>query len=234
MEIGQLYSPGDAWSHECKNFACLTNGSIAVTKLSCPENCVLDASKATRCCPVCKRKLTCSSREIKVELPKKLLKRKDPRKLSLSDLKCKPVINETHLIFKTTLPGCGTHLTKTDRGFLYTNVVQQSVYGNIIVRPWFRFSCLFKVKSIKTEASKRVKFKVVQPAQTAVIRMQYTDKKGDIAAHNPMKKEIHEGLPVYVAIVASNVSRNDRYLVLETCQIISLNRKMNFDLVING
>ena len=143
-------------------------------------------------------------------------------------------MNETHLIFKTTLPGCGTQLTKTDRGFVYTNVVQQSVYGNFIVRPWFRFSCLFMVKSIQTEASKRVKFKVVKPAQTAVIRMQYTDKKGDIAAHNPMKKEVHEGLPVYVAIVASNVSRDDWFLVLETCQIISLNRRKTFDLVING
>ena len=234
MEIGHLYSPGDAWFYKCQNFTCLKNGSIAVTKLSCPEACVLDASKVTLCCPICKRKLTCSSREIKVELPKKLLKGKDPRKLSLSNLKCKPAINETHLIFKTTLPGCGTKLTKTDRGFFYTNVVQQSVYGNFIVRPWFRFSCLFMVKSIQTEASKQVKFKVVQHPQTAVITMQYTDKKGDVTAHNSMRKEIHEGLPVYVAIVASNVSRDDRYLVLETCQIISLNRRKTYNLVLKG
>ena len=229
IKDGKEYNPGIVWREHCKEFTCMKNGEILVKNVGCKEICVLKESKMAQCCPICKRKISCNPREIKIEIPRPMLRNKDLLVLSLSDPKCKPIVNKTHVTFRTKLAACRTKFKKTRKGFVYTNTVKKSY--SVIVRPLFKFSCLLTVK--QAHSNILASFKVNRPIVHSM-RMVYTDSSGKALEKSPTNKEVMEGQPVFVQIVVDEKLQPDRYLVLERCQILSINRKKAYPLLESG
>lgn len=226
-----MYKLGMTWRNQCNELSCKTNGTLLVRKLGCKQVCLLRRDKKLPCCPVCEKKIKCTSEEMSIVILKPKLKTNDVEKLTLSDSKCKPMINETHFTFQSRLGRCGMKFRKTKNGFVYTNTVQISYVHNIIVRPLFRFSCFYKVK----DDAKRFKgsFKVNQN-RPVTIGMAYTDEYGNILKDSPTNKQVIEGREVFVKISANERLSNDQYLVVERCEIMSLNRRKKYALLNYG
>ena len=230
---GLKYKPGTIWRKRCEELSCTENGTMFVREITCREVCVLSQYETKPCCPVCRKKITCTSREMKIVIPRRMLGGHDVMKLTLGNVKCKPKITGTHVIFKSRLGRCGMKRRKWGNGFIYTNTVQKSYFNNFIIRPLFRFSCVYKVKDFDVDSRSAGMFKA-KPPKLIRIHMAYTDNEGNILEENPTQKEALEGKPVFVQIKTNGNLREDQYLVVETCEILSLNRRKKYVLLHKG
>ena len=231
IDDGIEYSVGAVWRKKCADLRCNERGQVIIKKTACQQICVLKQNTNSACCPICKRKITCNSREIKLEIPRPMLQAKSLGKLTLSDHRCKPIINETHVTFRTKPESCGTKLRKARKGLIYTNTVQKSYI--FIARPLFKFSCLFKVKNFDFDSNLAPSFKVDIP-KPYTIEMIYTDAVGNTDVQNPSDKRVMEGKHVYVQIKVREKLKRDQFLVVERCNIMSLNRRKTYTLLESG
>lgn len=231
IDEGKEYKVGAVWRKKCHDFSCNQGGKVTVKAVKCDGICVSKEDEKSKCCRVCVRKITCKSREITLEIPRPMLRDNDLRRLTLSDQNCKPVINETHVTFRTKPESCGTKLRKARRGIVYTNTVQKS-YG-FIARALFKFSCLFKVKYFNINSNLAAGFKVNKP-QSFTFGMIYTDANGRPEKRYPTDKQVMEGKHVFVEIRVNEKLKSHQFLVVERCAIISLNRRKSLALLEYG
>ena len=229
IDGGNEYIAGTVWRRKCDELSCNSDGKVIIKSIKCQKLCVSKENERSDCCPLCKRTITCNSRDMILEIPRPMLRAKDLRTLTLSDHKCKPMINETHVTFRTRLESCGTKFRKTRKGFLFTNTVQKSY--SFIARQLFKFSCLFKVKQFDVDSAPRFKVKVPQPF---TINMVYTDVDGNALKENPTNKQVMEGKGVFVQIRVYEKLKSHQFLVVERCDIVSLNRRKRYPLLEYG
>ena len=163
-----------------------------------------------------------------------MLRKSDLNRIFLTDLKCRPLRNDTHVVFRTGLTSCGTKFEKTHLGLRYSNVVVRSLLRNKIIRPLFRFSCYFRVINPDVDSPKAGQIKVQRPDENVNFVMVYTDEFGNIIKGNPMQTEAIEGKPVFLRISTDRRLKRDRFLVVEKCDIISLNRRKSYSLINQG
>ena len=228
---GKEYNAGTVWRKKCDELSCNGDGKVTVKSIKCQRLCVSKKDEISDCCPLCKRTITCNSREMILEIPRPMLRAKDLGKLTLSDHKCKPMINETHVTFRSKLESCGTKFRKARKGLVFTNTVQKSY--SFIARPLFKFSCLFKVRNFDVDSKLAPRFKVKLP-KPFTINMVYTDMDGKALKENPTNKQVMEGKGVYVQIRVYEKLKSHQFLVVERCSIVSLNRRKRYPLLENG
>ncbi|XP_065056526.1 uncharacterized protein LOC135684795 [Rhopilema esculentum] len=231
---GKRHTADSQWQDECDIFKCHSNSSITRHKMECPKRCAPPTDRKSKCCRVCKRSVHCNPNEIRLEIPKEMLHRRDLNRIFLTDLKCRPSRNDSHVVFRTGLTSCGTKFEKTHLGLRYSNVVVRSLLSNIIIRPLFRFSCYFRVINPDVDSPKAGQIKVRRPDENINFVMVYTDELGNIIKGNPMQTEAIEGKPVFLRISTDRRLKRDRFLVVEKCDIISLNRRKSYSLINEG
>ena len=170
-----------------------------------------------------------------MEIPLPLLRGTDASGLSLSDGACRASVNSTHVVFKTGLTSCKTRFKRTKDGFVYSNYVLRATKSALIIRPWFKFSCLFRNDRLKVRSA-LLPFKVndrVEKEQSD-LAMFYTNENGSKNRDDGAKPVVRSGQPVYVAVVASNISRVLQFLALEQCSLTLSDGNKSRDLIVKG
>ena len=69
--------------------------------------------------------MDCGQNDMKITLPKSLLKGLDRQHLRLIDVSCRAYENKTHYFLQTQLTGCKTKLRRKGDFFVYTNMVSE-------------------------------------------------------------------------------------------------------------
>ncbi len=219
----ELYEIGHIWRRNCTILSCDESLKITQREAGCPQGCLIDNNNANKCCPVCQSKLTCTAKEIVIAIPLPLLRDADPVRLGLSDPKCRPIVNSSHVTFRTELSACGTELSKTPNGFKYSNFLQKNPsMSKIVVRPWLKFSCFYRSKVSYTHYQQVPSFRVSLSTlkQNKQITIHYTSEYGDIF-EGQSKMRFVKGSHVYVAVFGNKISPDSHYLVLESCILTS-------------
>eukprot|EP00794_Sanderia_malayensis_P010965 gene10965-12127_t len=223
---GKLHNVGEVWSRNCTRFSCEENSVVSRKNVACPQVCLVGNNDANKCCPVCKLKLTCSPKELLLEIPMPLLRGADPTLLSLTDSNCRAIVNATHAVLKTGLSSCGTRLSRPHRKFRYSNLVQKNyllTQSRMIVRPLVRFSCMFSNVLSSFHDQTRVPSFIVSVAslqKNSKITMHYTNEGGE-ALLGKKKMKFAKGTPIFVAIYGHNINRRTHFLAVESCVLMA-------------